>query len=508
MFLKSLLNNKATLIILSTLILMSNIIAQDIESDPVIRQEEEFRFIVFWEDTNPKMTMSDLAAYCAPIFWFSSDEPELHNKSGKEIMIPAAFPFETQIDSPVVYYQVRKILVAEGAEEKAYKANLNDKNNSILDLSQIVGFDIDYNHYYKHETGLGMHDHDTEQAQFKIYVHKYSDDENVVHYQLYLLQVTAKAHALSWYDNIYKLDTENLNYELELPFHIMVEEGKHASVSDMNGDGYYTPGYDVNVRTNDAWGLRDVMRTGELFSAQFEAWMAKVRTPQFRVFPPLPDDSPHKQKYEVDGTYAPENAIYKLRPMPSYEKALPDKNLAHDMEGYFSPDWPELKPLSETQKFFDWWDTGNLIKSVGVALRVNNGLWGLSINFPLLIFKNVEAPLIGGWLVNRLYFQGPQLQDFGWNILYTPSASRFLDPYFALGFEIDKTNIPGTNETESRTDFVFETGIKLRGNVKYSPLKFLGFLSDFWGVRLGIKNRGFMDIDQLTYVFEIGAGVW
>ncbi len=97
------------------------------------------------------------------------------------------------------------------------------------------------------------------------------------HYQLYLLQATAKAHALSWYDNIYKVNTDNLNIELELPFHILVEEGKHASITDMNGDGYYTPGYDVNVRTNDAWGLRDVIRTGELFSAQFEAWMAKVR---------------------------------------------------------------------------------------------------------------------------------------------------------------------------------------------------------------------------------------
>ena len=51
-------------------------------------------------------------------------------------------------------------------------------------------------------------------------------------------------------------------------------------------------------------------------------------------------------------------------------------------------------------------------------------------------------------------------------------------------------------------------GIKIRGNVKFSPLKFLGFLTDFWGARLGIKNRGFMKIEELTYVFEIGAGVW
>ncbi|MCP5016065.1 MAG: hypothetical protein GY938_12460, partial [Ketobacter sp.] len=39
-------------------------------------------------------------------------------------------------------------------------------------------------------------------------------------------------------------------------------------------------------------------------------------------------------------------------------------------------------------------------------------------------------------------------------------------------------------------DFVYEAGIKVRGNVKYSPLKFLGVLTDFWGVRLGVKARG------------------
>ena len=105
----------------------------------------------------------------------------------------------------------------------------------------------------------------------------------------------------------------------------------------------------------------------------------------------------------------------------------------------------------------------------------------------------------------------PKLRDFGYNILYTPSASRFLDPYFALGFEVEKfdvTDVSGITTVQSKTDFVFETGIKLRGNVKYSPLKFLGVLSDFWGVRFGFKNKGYMKINEITYVIEIGAGVW
>ncbi len=508
MLLKLMLHRRVIFIMAASILMIGNLYAQDEKTDKDQIEEHELRFIVFWEGTNPKMNLADLAAYCAPIFWFSPDEPELMNMKGKDIRIPAAFPFEEQVDAPVVYYQVREILIRADTTGQAFLRDSENVGDSVVDLGLVVGFNIDYNHYYKFEVGLGKHNHDTEQAQFKVYVHKYSDDSNVTHYQLYLLQTTAKAHALAWYDNIYKVDTDNYNHELHLPFHIMVEEGKHASISDMNGDGYYTPGYDVNVRTNDAWGLRDVIRTGELFSSKFESWMAKVRRPEYKVLPPLPEDSPHRKKFEQDSVYAPDNAMYLLRTMPGPEKAGSDKVLANDMRGYYSADWPELKTISTTKKFFDWWEAENFIHSLAIAARVDNDQWGIVFSFPLLIVKNVETPLIGGWLVNRIYLQDKKLRDFGYNILYTPSASRFLDPYFSLGFEIDKYDVEGTSTVESRTDFVFETGIKLRGNVKFSPLKFLSVFADLWGVRLGIKNRGYMDIDQLTYVIEIGAGVW
>jgi len=498
------------LIIALVCILSFPVFAKDKQTTSEAARKGELQFIVFWEGTKSMMYLEDLAAYCAPIFWFSPDEPELKTKSGKDIRIPAAFPFEEQVDAPVVYYQVSEILALPETGGKAFLHNPEEIGKSVIDLSKIASLNIDYNHYYRYEVGLGKHNHDTEQTQFKVFVYTYTDTLSISHYQLYLLQATAKAHALSWYDNIYKVDTENLNFELELPFHIMVEEGKHASVTDMNGDGYYTPGYDVNVRTNDAWGLRDVIRTGELFSSEFKAYMAKIRKPQHRVFPPLPADSPHRAKYMKDDKYAPENAVYQLRPMPAPEKALPDEVLVHDMSGYYTVGWPEIEEVTSIKRFYDWWDTGNFIKSLAVAARVDNDQWGISFAFPLLIVKNVEAPLVGGWLVNRIYLQDHNWRDFGYNLLYTPSASRFLDPYFSLGVETDKyeTVINGVTTLEKNTDFVFETGIKLRGNVKFSPLKFLSVMADLWGVRLGVKNRGFMDIKNLNYVFEIGAGVW
>ena len=119
----------------------------------------------------------------------------------------------------------------------------------------------------------------------------------------------------------------------------------------------------------------------------------------------------------------------------------------------------------------------------------------------------LETPVIGGSMVNRFYIQNMKLPDFGYNLIITPSASRFMDPYFAAGVEY-KNKLNDSGATETKTDFVLETGLKFRANVNYSPLKFLSFLTDFWGVRIGIKNKGFVAIDHMNYVFELGAGAW
>ena len=52
---------------------------------------------------------------------------------------------------------------------------------------------------------------------------------------------------------------------------------------------------------------------------------------------------------------------------------------------------------------------------------------------------------------------------------------------------------------------MLETGIKLRFR---APNRVLDAIVQFWGFRAGIRSLGAIDIDQLSYVFEIGAGVW
>ena len=132
----------------------------------------------------------------------------------------------------------------------------------------------------------------------------------------------------------------------------------------------------------------------------------------------------------------------------------------------------------------------------------------MSLAFPLLIVKNVQEPLGGGWLVDRLYLKDTKLRDFGWLLHYTSSASRWVDGYVAAGWERDVVDL-AEGGTRVRNLFVTETGIKLRVNIHHTPLKLLAKLgTDFWGLRVGIRTVDLWDFDQIGYVVEFGAGSW
>ena len=143
-----------------------------------------------------------------------------------------------------------------------------------------------------------------------------------------------------------------------------------------------------------------------------------------------------------------------------------------------------------------------------------DGDLGFSFVFPLLIVKNVADPVSGGWIVNRMYLKDQGLRDFGWMLMYMPSASRWFDTYFAAGVEFDTEDIspPPADSTmsltETTTNFVLETGVKFRVNITKSPLKFLSFLTEFMGFRAGVRNVGAFTINNFRYVLEFGAGVW
>ncbi len=462
---------------------------------------------IIWSGTDPIMTFKELASYCAPILWFSPDEPNLERAEGKDIRLPVAFPFEEQPDSPLVYYMVRTLMTRPDLVDPAIYRDHSNRIDSQIDLRVLVGIDLDYFFYFPTEEGMGAHKHDVESVFFKIYVH-HCKDCTEDRYALYIERTIAKAHGLQWYDNTLVTDEYT-----EFPMTILVEEGKHASCTDKNHDGIYTPTFDVNRRINDAWGVRDIMRSGGLYSGGFQAWMAKVRQLRHRVFPPLPADSPLRENFSVDGVYAPDNAIYEVRPFPRPEDVDQEKEptLIHFIDDKGDEDWPEVLKSTGLRSVTRWMDEERFINSLSISYRydgLNHGsrdhTGGLSIMFPLLVVKNVSDPVAGGWFVNRIYFKDKHLRDFAWNIVYTPSASRWVDGYFALGVEWDEDDIG-----DIHTDWMTETGVKFRLNMSHTPLKFLSVLgTDFWGVRVGVKNKGLFNWESIGYAIEVGAGVW
>ena len=267
------------------------------------------------------MTIERLAAYAAPVLWFSPDEPllKLRRKQGsargREILIPEPFPFEADPGAPIVYYRVRRILQRiDEPGAGTYVENPEMRGDSLVDLAKVGGIELDFFFYYSKDFGGGMHVHDVESVETRLAVARRPDCQECP-WVLGLMRVTGKAHGIQWYDNTLGVDGET-----SLPVHILVEEGKHASCTDRNADGHYTPGLDVTERANDAWGVRDTLGTGTFFTGHYQSWMTKMRDESTRVFPPLPEDSPLREAYSQDGRYAPDNAVYVLRPYPPADR--------------------------------------------------------------------------------------------------------------------------------------------------------------------------------------------
>jgi hypothetical protein len=450
---------------------------------------------VVWYGLDSTLTVERVAAYCAPILWFSPDEPLLDDKTGKEIRIPEAFPFENAPDAPVVYYRLRTVHTREDNTGPAYVPDPNERGKSILDLRNVAGIDLDFFFYYPSEEGFGGHRHDVESVQMKVGFGT-RDCENC-RFGFAVMRVTGKAHGILWYDNTLNSDVYTI-----FPMTILVEEGKHASCTDKNGDGFYTPGYDVNERINDAWGVRDVIRGGMLASGGFQSWMAKVRSEDTRVFPPLPEDSPLRRWYTAGGLYAPENAVYELRPFPRPELAEDDPKLVPFIEDKGDPDWPEVVEEVKFKKYTDWLYDGSARRSVSVAVRYD-GNFGVSLGLPFFVIKNLEVGITGGWLLQRVIFSDKHLRDITWQAMYTTSASRWVDGYFAAGALWDR------EDTGNTTYFASETGLKFRANIGHTAFRFLTKLgTDFWGLRVGLRyvGAGAWSFENIGYVVELGAG--
>ncbi len=374
---------------------------------------------IVWSGRDPRMALERLAAYCGPILWFSPDEPLLQGAEDTGILIPAAFPFEAKPDTPVVYYRLRNIVRTSDAKKLPYSTALN-RGESRLDLANISTIQLDYFFYYPSEEGFGGHAHDVEALELTILVwHRPQCTE--CPYSLVVLKAVAKAHGVLWYDNTLMMDPDT-----RFPLTILVEEGKHASCTDKNGDGYYTPGYDVNQRVNDAWGVRDIIRGGGLFSGGFESWFAKVREPKDRVIPPLPADSPNRTWLAREARQAGGLAVYELRPFPRPELAASDPHLVPFIADKGSPDWPTIEtPPAHHRHAPD--ALRRFVRQIPVPLRANGRGFGSLVDLPAVHRQELQRASRGRLAGESSLCEGP-----------SSARPRLQHPLHALGVALDR----------------------------------------------------------------------
>lgn len=451
---------------------------------------------VIWRGDNPALDLEEIIGLVAPALWFSEDEPLIRQG---EWPFPHPHPCdEVEADGPVVYFQVNEILL-----RSREKVTLPPEEDPQF-FEKVSSFTVRFYFYYRKDIGLSSHAHDIEVAEFEIHLDRFiSLDTNEYCYQVRVASVTGYAHGVDWYYN-----TLHIEPDTRFPLTLFVEEGKHASCPDRNADGIYTPGYDVNERVTDAWGVRDVLSTGFLLGSSYYTSMTKPRKPFFKVRPPdmdLPCVHPwyhslDRDTVEVVHTYELRraNEISVCEDIPPERKHLLHMMSDHRFGSEYQPSQDQLKFLAQLQSSIP--ATRRLI--AGVGFRSDRGP-GVGISF--------RAYDLGiGYLVPRINWTIGR--DIALEGMITSSASRFFDWYASAGAGYESERQLNENGDlkvldEREVNLVSEIGVKFRFRVsgKYKVFV-LGY--GFAGVRFGIRNSGFRNISYNRIIVEVGPGAW
>jgi len=449
---------------------------------------------VVWQGRE-RLGLRQIAELLAPVLWMSADEPLLGEGHPP---IPTAHPCDVHGDRAVVYYQVTRLTY------RGHVPVTRPEESDEAFADKVESFILKYYFYYPEDFGVGGHVHDLETAEFEVWLDGEGDCRRVR-----LASVEALAHGSRWYSNTLKIRPDT-----KYPITLFVEEGKHATAPDRNADGTFMRGYDVTERLNDAWGVRDSIGQGVLLSSGYASEMTKPRTKAFRV---VPSPSPYlqvsaRQRSYVEGE--PSLGQYELRPanaVATCEKIQTDGAglVAMMADHHFGrdelPDQHEVGSLNNALSELSLPDSW-----LSVSARLTGGKLGAA-----LIFKGLD--LREGWIVPRVTLSK---QDATAELMFTPSASRWADYYLSGGVHrqwattresrtIDTEHGPQQIDVLILPDWqiAVETGVKIRARIPAKARPFvLGY--SFGGMRFGVQALGFTRVDQLRFVWEIGAGAW
>ncbi|MCL4849597.1 MAG: hypothetical protein KJ066_23840 [Acidobacteria bacterium] len=488
-------------------------------------------------------TFDEVARLVAPVLWFSPDEPLLGSgRSIHESILPAALPAPGQDPATskphrLVYYRVSQFRTASGFNARADREALRlgpGVGRTHVPLDRVSQFRIRFLFYYPDDVGFGGHQHDLESVEMTVEVER-SPMPRGHCASLRLRRIAGAAHGSDWYTNTLALDDEV--DDAVYPPHVLVEEGKHASAPDRNGDGWYMPGYDSTRNANDAWGVRDTLRNARLGGRQYHAENAKDRasSPK-KVVPPGYLGRRHGAR---EAQPVPEREAW-----PSYEivEAATDESGAYCEGG-------RVVTLPHAQRFLagllDQWDfcgrtqvkgprgpkevfvdrfwagpsgpmTATRRDRLTLAYIVRGGNGGVKDHAVTVNGMGaMRLTLSGGWIVPRLHVTWRQRGDaaddaggeaagaatsgrrysYGADLLYTSSGSRIVDWYVAMG-------VDGLASGRSNA-FVQEVGVKLR-----FPSGPASWINSLVGVRFGYRGPLHRDLAGGRWVVEAGLGGW
>ena len=473
----------------------------------------------------------DLALAVAPALWFSPNEP-LFGPGGniENTVIPARLPWSgasseersrTPTASRVVYYRISAVRLRNRIQEgpvtspSGRRRSFQDAGFDQVPLALVSSVRILYLMYYPEDVGFRGHSHDLEAVAITLTITPVSAASGTC-YTTRISQITGGAHGVDWYTNTLTIG-ESPHDGVILPPHILVEEGKHASAPDRNADGVFTPGIDVNRDVNDAWGVRDTMRPSFMGLPTYDVDQAKDRCTNPQIV--FPHGSRHHER-------APGAPCVQVRSPPVYEliEAGTEGSSSYCHIGQTGERPAELRVLRELLKKWEFcdgisvkeprwaggWFAEHLLSgpqgpgdirrrdriSLGhVGHRLRGGEFGRGLY--LVPYVGARAPIIGGWAVPRLtyvYFSSTDTHFGAVDVMYSPSGSRLIDWYSAVGFE----TMSGTSQNR----LVQELGFKLR-------FPSLGFpLNSLIGARVGYRAQFFNSFAGGRWVFEGGIGGW
>lgn len=414
----------------------------------------------------------------APVLWYTEDEPAILLGATP---LPHAHPCDDYREGGVVYYQVNWV-VKRGEESLTVPVEEDEK---FADRVEKVG--LRYYFYHDFDYGLSPHRHDLEMAELRVMIEK--PGKNC--YRIRLYDTIAFAHGTDWYSN--ELLT---TADTKIPITLMIEEGKHASAPDRNADGLYTPGYDINVRVNDAWGVRDVLGSGFLISSAYQGFMTKRRTEKTRVLPPAAERScvaPILNSLKDPEIYLNQ---YTLR--PGYKIALCK----------VSENFDHLAKWTRKNQFGTDYVARQYDSDVSEAL--SKSLTDARTWYPKLSVRydrKVGVALVFNGFDLREFYLVPKVNlvrdSNSFDLLVTQSATQFFSPYFSLGYARERKNPGEPIETKLAT----ELGVKIRLRVDW-PWRIFGAGYEFAGIRLGTRVTGFDDLSNNRFILEFGAGLW